>query len=90
MERELFFCGNVCAEDKKHPDRKKFQKAATLPFRTKLLEMCSQRMDDWKREAEYRVLDCHDFVAAETRYCNSCYGRLLTGAKQTWILFRAR
>ena len=52
-------------EDKKHPNRKKFQKAATLPFRTKVLEMCSQRMDYWAREVDYRVLDCHDFVAAK-------------------------
>ena len=37
----------------------------TLPFRTQVMEMCSQRMDDWAREVEYRVLDCHDFVAAE-------------------------
>ena len=48
-KENCFFCGKVCVEDKKHPDRKKFQKAATLPFRTKVLEMCLQRMDDWAR-----------------------------------------
>ena len=37
--------------------------------------MCSQRIDDWAREVKYRVLDCHDFVAAEARYHNSCYSR---------------
>ena len=46
----------------------------TIPLSSSVLKCCEERGDDeLSVQVKWRVLDCHDVVAAEARYHVSCY-----------------
>ena len=47
---KCFIYGQLCFKDKKHTERSNFVPASTLPIRENILNLCSQRNDNWTEE----------------------------------------
>ena len=71
FERQCFYCGKTCIEDKKHTDRKNVETVRTINTKicTSTLEVCKGREGNC---AEKQLLGISDFVAAETRHYSAC------------------
>ena len=72
-----FLCGYACIEDKKNPTRNKWHRACTLEIRTKVLNICSERLsvnpeDPWALSIHSRIYQCINFVTSEARYHQGC------------------
>ena len=76
---DCFFCQKSCLFDPKHFGRSDCHHVTTLPLKTKILDVCSKRKDEWAISVQRRVLDCHDLIAAEARYHESCYRNFVLG-----------
>lgn len=77
------YCTEKCIDQSKHPDRSKFRKVCTLPFKDSILKVCTERDDEWAADVKRRVLDCHDLVAAEARYHTTCIERFSLKVNKT-------
>lgn len=81
FKRQCLFCGNVCMpQDRKHPDRwdrvvqcERIGLKDAQPFKSAVLQYCSQRNDAWGREVAVRCHGVHDLAAAEAQYHIRCY-----------------
>ena len=72
-----FLCGYACIEDKKNPTTNKWHRACTLEIRTKMLNICSERLsvnpeNPWALYIHSRIYQCINFVATEARYHQGC------------------
>ena len=72
-----FLCRDTCIEDKKNPTRNRWHRACTLEIRTKMLDICSERLsvnseDPWALSIQWRIYQYIDFVATEARYHQGC------------------
>ncbi len=50
---------------------------STIPIRSRILECCQERRDEWEAEVENRILSCIDLVAAEAVYHDFCRTRFM-------------
>ena len=81
---------------KKNPKRNNWHHTSTLSIRTKMLNICKDRLcndpdDQWALEVQSKNFHCIDFVAAEARHHHNCqlkfrmgkdYNKEETAAKQ--------
>ena len=78
-KKDCFLCEKPCAIDERHLNRSDCHQVTTLPFKNKVLDVCSKRDDDWGLEVQRKALGCHDFVAVEARYHEACYRNFALG-----------
>ena len=76
---DCFLCEKRCLIDPKHLNRSDCHQVTTLPLKSKILDLCSKRKDEWSVSVQRKVLNCHDLIAAEARYHKSCYRNFLLG-----------
>ena len=74
FKKRCFYCGTLCLNDSKHPDRKKFAEVRTITsgIHHSTLEICRIRDNEDARNIEARLLGVNDLVAAEARYHIAC------------------
>ena len=87
-KKDCFLCEKPCAIDTKHFNRSDCHQVTTLPFKNKILEVCSERDDNWGLAVQRKALDCHDLIAAEARYHEACYRNCENG--KDWLPYYIR
>ena len=82
FKKQGLFCGTACKRDRdpKHPDRldrviqcERTGLKESTPFKTVVLQYCTDRNDVWSREVNLRCSGVHDLAAAEAQYHVRCY-----------------
>ena len=73
-----FFCGELCTEDDRHPERMDNRVVRTLQIRDSVLDMCAKRLllcetDAVAQAVQRRLLTCCDLVAEEAVYHRRCH-----------------
>ncbi len=71
-KENCMFCSKSVVVDLRHPERTKVGRVSTIPIRSRILECCQERRDEWAAEVENRILSCIDLVAAEAVYHDFC------------------
>ncbi len=71
------FCSKSVVVDLRHPERTKVGRVSTIPIRSRILECCQERRDEWAAEVENRILSCINLVAAEAVYHDFCRTRFM-------------
>ena len=66
----FLLCEDACIEEKKNPTRNRWHHACTLEIKTKMLNICSERLsvnpeDPWALSIQSCIYQCIDFVAPE-------------------------
>ena len=82
-KKDCFLCEKPCAIDPKHFNRSDCHQVTSLPFKNKILEVCSERDDNWGLEVQRKALDCHDHIAEEARYHEGCHRNFFLGRAKT-------
>lgn len=68
-----FLCRETCVVDKVHPNSKSVRRVETLEFRSRILEHCDFRCDEWALDIKGRLSACNDLVAEEAVYHKECH-----------------
>lgn len=75
FKSKCFFCAEIIGEDFHQKEQKKplarrrsVHNVRSLSFKDKVLNVISQRDDEWASEVKHRVLSVSDLVAADAIY----------------------
>ena len=57
--KNCLYCTEKCVDQSKHPNRSKFRKVCTLPFKDSILKVCTERDDEWAADLKFMNFRFH-------------------------------